>query len=107
MRSPATSEPGSASSSHPTSAAARSRRSRASSSGEAAMQDFLTWGALIAASGSLLAIITFWMNRGKAEAEASAKADAAASAATAALAKAELVSTQLAETRIEFARDYA
>ncbi len=71
------------------------------------MQDVLTWGALIAASGSLVAIVTFWMNRGKAEAEASAKADAATSAATAALAKAELVSGQLADARIEFARDYA
>jgi hypothetical protein len=71
------------------------------------MQDLLTWGALIAASGSIIAIITFWMNRGKAEAEASTKADAAAARATAALAKAELVSAQLAEARIEFARDYA
>jgi len=34
------------------------------------MQDILTWGALIAAGGSLVAIITFWMNRGEAEAEA-------------------------------------
>ena len=57
------------------------------------MQDVLTWGALIAAGGSLVAIITFWMNRGKAEADA--------------LAKAEIVSAQLAEARIEFARDYA
>jgi hypothetical protein len=67
----------------------------------------MTWGALIAAGGSLIAIITFWMNRGKAEAEASAKAEAAASAATTALAKAELVAMQLADARIEFARDYA
>jgi hypothetical protein len=71
------------------------------------MQDVLTWGALIAASGSLVAIITFWMNRGKAEAEAAAKADAAAATARTALAKAELVAEQLADARIEFARDYA
>ena len=71
------------------------------------MQDALTWGALIAASGSIIAIITFWMNRGKAEAEASTKADAATAMATAALAKTEFVSAQLAEARIEFARDYA
>jgi hypothetical protein len=57
------------------------------------MQDVLTWGALIAAGGSLVAIVTFWMNRGKAEADA--------------LAKAEIVAEQLAEARIEFARDYA
>jgi len=42
---------------------------------------------------SLVAIVTFWMNRGKAEADA--------------LTKVEIVSAQLAETRIEFARDYA
>ena len=71
------------------------------------MADILTWGALIAAAGSLAAIVTFWMNRGKAEAEACAKADAATAAATAALAKAELVAGQLADARIEFARDYA
>lgn len=71
------------------------------------MSDILTWGALIAASGSLVAIVTFWMNRGKAEAEAFAKADAAAATANAALAKAEFISGQLAEARIEFARDYA
>ena len=71
------------------------------------MADILTWGALIAAGGSLAAIVTFWMNRGRAEAEACARADAAAAAATAALAKAELVAGQLADARIEFARDYA
>jgi|SRR5882672_514720 hypothetical protein len=67
----------------------------------------LTWGALIAAAGSLVAIVTFWMNRGKAEADALAKADAASATAHAALAKAEAVSAGLAEARIEFARDYA
>lgn len=71
------------------------------------MPDVLTWGVLIAAGGSIIAIVTFWMNRGKAEAEASAKADAAVGTANVALAKAELVSRQLAEARIEFARDYA
>ena len=71
------------------------------------MQDVLTWGALIAAGGSLVAIVTFWMNRGKAEADALAKADAASATAHAALAKAEAVSAGLAEARIEFARDYA
>jgi hypothetical protein len=84
----------------------RSRRWRASS-GDKTMQDVLTWGALIAAGGSLVAIVTFWMNRGKAEADALAKADAAAATARAALAKAEIVAEQLAEARIEFARDYA
>jgi signal transduction protein with GAF and PtsI domain len=71
------------------------------------MQDILTWGALIAAGGSIIAIITFWMNRGRAEAEACAKAAAAATTAGVALSKAEHASVLLAETRIEFARDYA
>ena len=47
------------------------------------------------------------MNRGKAEADALAKADGAHSIAVTALAKADHVATQLAEARIEFARDYA
>jgi hypothetical protein len=64
-------------------------------------------GCTDAASGSLVAIVTFWMNRGKAEADALAKADAANATAHAALAKAEAVSAGLAEARIEFARDYA
>ena len=52
------------------------------------MQDILSWGALIGAGGSIIAIITFWMNRGKAEANALAKAEAAHSVAVAATAKA-------------------
>jgi hypothetical protein len=71
------------------------------------MQDFLTWGALIGAGGSVIAIITFWMNRGKAEADALARAEGAHAMAAAALAKAEDVAAQLAESRVEFARDYA
>jgi len=71
------------------------------------MQDVLTWGALIASGSSIVAIVTFWMNRGKAEAEASANAAAAGVTARTALAKVELVSEQLADARIEFARDYA
>src|SRR6266403_1010010 len=71
------------------------------------MQEILTWGALIGAGGSVIAIITFWMNRGKAEADTLAKAETASQMAAAALARSELVSSQLAEARIEFARDYA
>jgi hypothetical protein len=73
----------------------------------AIMQDILTWGALVAAGGSLIAIITFWMNRGKAEAEACAKADAASGAAHAALAKADQVASELVDARIAFASEYA
>jgi hypothetical protein len=71
------------------------------------MQDLLTWGALIAAGGSIVAIVSFWMNRGRAEAEALATARAAETKASTAFARAELVGAQLAEARIEFARDYA
>jgi hypothetical protein len=71
------------------------------------MQDILNWGALIGAAGSIIAIVTFWMNRGKAEADALARSDGAYSAAANALAKAERVAAQIAEARIEFARDYA
>ena len=71
------------------------------------MQELLSWGALVGASGSLIAIVSFWMNRGKAEADAHAKAEGAYSVASAALTKADLVAAQLAEARIGFARDYA
>lgn len=71
------------------------------------MNEVVTWAALIAGSGSVVAIVTFWLNRGKAEAEATIKADAATAMATAALAKAEMTSMQLAEARIDFANEYA
>src|SRR3954451_3530940 len=71
------------------------------------MQDVLSWSALIGAGGSVIAIVTFWMNRGKAEADALTRADGAHSVAATALAKSDLVAAQLAEARIEFARDYA
>lgn len=89
------------------------------------MQDLISLSALFGAAGSIAAVITFWMNRGKAEADAIATAEAAKSMAAsksaesmatalaaqglaqAAIARAELVTAQLAEARIEFARDYA
>jgi hypothetical protein len=71
------------------------------------MQDILSWGALIGAGGSIIAIVTFWMNRGKAEADAFTKAAGAQSMAASAMAKVETMAGQLAEARIEFARDYA
>lgn len=66
----------------------------------------LTWGALITSSGALIAIAVFWMNRGKAEAEAKAAAFNAQTVASTAIAKCELLSRELAEARVEFARDY-
>jgi len=44
-------------------------------------QDFLTWGALVAALGSVTALITFWVNRGRAEGEAAVKVEQAQNAA--------------------------
>lgn len=38
------------------------------------MNEVLSWGALIGAAGSIIAIVTFWMNRGRAEGENSATA---------------------------------
>ena len=71
------------------------------------MGDVLNWTALVGAGGSVIASVTFWFSRGKAEAEAAGKAASASVTASAALARAELISAQLAEARVEFARDYA
>ena len=67
------------------------------------MDSVLAWCALITAGGSIAAIVTFWMNRGEAE----DRITTAMTAAVAAGAKADLFGAQLAEARIEFARDYA
>lgn len=64
---------------------------------------FLTWGALIASLGSVVAIVTYWMNRGKAE----ARVEMAIASASAACAKVDFLSLQLSDARIEFASDYA
>lgn len=69
--------------------------------------DIMPTIALAGACASIIAIVTFWMNRGKAEAESLAKAEGAHSISLAALAKVDLLSVQLSEARIEFARDYA
>lgn len=45
------------------------------------MGDVLTWGALIAALGSVITLVTFWVNRGRAEGEATAKVEQALGAA--------------------------
>lgn len=67
-----------------------------------AMQDVLSWGALLGAGGAITAIITFWMNRGKAE----AKAEGAHSIALSALTKVELLSAQFNQSQIDVAQDY-
>lgn len=67
------------------------------------MQDFLTWGAIIASGGSLVALIKFWMAMGAAQ----ARADAAAQNAAIAAAKADLMQSQLNEFKVDVARTYA
>ena len=62
---------------------------------------------VVEAAGSIIAIITFWFSRGRAEAESFVKAESATAIATSALAKADLLAATLAEARLEFARDYA
>jgi hypothetical protein len=71
------------------------------------MQDVLTLTALAGAAGSIIAIVTFWFSRGRAEAESYAKAESASAIATSALAKTDLLAAALGEARLEFARDYA
>ena len=67
------------------------------------MQDFLTWGAIIAAGGSIITVVKFWMDMGAAH----AKAEAAASAAAIATAKAEFLSSTLNSFKVEAAQTYA
>jgi hypothetical protein len=67
------------------------------------MQDFLTWGALVASSGSIIALVRFWMWIGAKV----AKAEAAAAIAQAALAKADLTAAELVTHKVEAANRYA
>lgn len=67
------------------------------------MQDFLTWGAVIAAGGSIIAVVRFWIDIGKQQAHA----DAAAIAAAASQAKLEIIAERFAEYKAEAARTYA
>jgi hypothetical protein len=71
--------------------------------GATTVQDALTWGALVLAGGSLVGVISFWMNLGK----ALAKGEAASTLAGAAIAKCEMLASQLADARVEDAREYA
>jgi hypothetical protein len=77
------------------------------------MEGLVSWVALFGAGGTIIALITFWLNRGRAEVEGLAEAKLAReeakgahSVATTALAKVELLTAQLNEARLEFAREY-
>jgi hypothetical protein len=67
------------------------------------MENAVTWAALIAGIGAMVAVSTFWMKIGA----RLNKADSAAAIAQVALAKADLVSMQLAEYKVEAAGKFA
>lgn len=67
------------------------------------MQEIATVIALIGACGSVILIIKFWMERGKAE----QKADNAAITAQTAIGKCEILSQQLSDFKVESSRDFA
>jgi hypothetical protein len=67
------------------------------------MQDALTWGAVVASSSSIIAVVRFWMWIGAKV----AKAEAAAAIAQAALAKADLTAADLVAHKVEAANRYA
>jgi hypothetical protein len=67
------------------------------------MNDLLTWGTLIAAAGSLVAWIKFWIDQGKVQ----EKVEVAASTASLAAAKHELLALALSDFKVEAARTYA
>lgn len=71
------------------------------------MQSAVTWMALIAALAAITGLVTFWVNRGRAEQEALSKAQDASNRADRAEAIAIANANNLTTARIEFARDYA
>lgn len=64
------------------------------------MPDILTWGALVAAGGSIFAVISFWMNLGTRLTTAEVKAQAAELLAANAVAKYDSVLRDFADYRI-------
>lgn len=69
------------------------------------MDQAITWAALFAAGGTVIALITFWVQRGKVEGDLDARVNSAAVAASTALAKVELVAATLNEARLDWAKD--
>ncbi len=64
--------------------------------------DALTWGAVVVAGGSVVALIKFWMDMGAAV----ARAASAEAMGTAALGRAAMVSDDLNKFKVEVARDF-
>jgi glutaredoxin 2 len=67
------------------------------------VNDLLTWGALIAAGGSLVAVGKFWIDMGKSQ----QVAEDARILVTAALAKLELLTSNINEYKVTAAQTYA
>lgn len=67
------------------------------------MQDFLTWGSLVLAGGSVVAWIKFWMDMGGQQ----QKVDQAHSIGASAAAKADLIMSQLNEHKIDTAKKFS
>lgn len=70
------------------------------------MNDVLTWVGLVAAGGSIVAVITFWMNRGKAEGENAATSVDAKKIALEAHAKISALDASFGLYRERVAADY-
>jgi len=65
-------------------------------SGDLEMQEFLTWGALIAAGGSLIALVKFWMDLGRYQ----ERTEHAINLASAAVGKYETIIREFADYRV-------
>lgn len=71
------------------------------------MTEALTWAAIIASLGSITTFITFWIKMGRDQAATKSAAESAKAISTAALGKVDILSAQLAEYKVEVARDFA
>lgn len=65
--------------------------------------EFLTWGAIIAAAGSLIAVVKFWQDQGRAQ----QRAEDAIETARLANAAYSLMTQKLNDFRVEAAQTYA
>lgn len=71
------------------------------------MQDAINLAALLGSLGSIATFVTFWIKIGGRLQKADDGAQSAKTIAAAALGKVDLLSAQLAEFRVEVARDFA
>lgn len=67
----------------------------------------LTWGAIIIAGGSIVAVITFWMNLGSRLTSAEVRSEAAQVVAAAAMSKCEMLNQAIGDYRVAMAKEIA